>query len=68
MQVLVPQPRTEPAHLVVEARSLQHWTTREVLPVFLNLTFITYYRVRQKFSSTFLGSLASLEIKLTKTD
>ena len=27
---LVPQPGTEPRSLAVEARSLNHWTTREV--------------------------------------
>ena len=48
-RILVPQPGIEPAHLLVEARSLKHWTTREVPAIYFYTTFITYYRGRQSF-------------------
>ena len=45
--ILVPQPEIEPAPPAVEARSLNHWTTREVPAIFLqSFTFLVQIKTR----------------------
>ena len=42
-RILVPQPGIEPVPPAVEARSLNHWTTREVPGMILNSQFVYHY-------------------------
>ena len=46
--ILVPPPGTEPTPPAVERQSLSHLTTREVLPLVLNMMYLDFFKVSVK--------------------
>ena len=46
--ILVPPPETEPTPPAVERQSLNHLTTREVLPLVLNMMYLDFFKVSVK--------------------